>query len=389
MGAGAIPVIVVDHYTLPYKELLDWENFSIRVPEHRMMEVGKLPPYAVPPQLSFTDSYKMSYVPFICSFGKTTVAYCAPICADLLCRFGNLVSISAIFEDLRGSSIVNTLRSSCRKFCLPSAHRSFRLCKIAWCLCMKTSSSPSVTRSTHVRTSVSLYSVKLPHLPLRPLFSPLCPAFRQTHLTLSDRVVRACLLQGRYTLLTAAVDPARGVAVRTQLSKPSASSNCRQARGRQHGKIYCKKGSRTHCLRNRYAAVAEHGLFRAYFSRRAWNSALDFPASPPQPPPPHPHTALNTSAMACCQSTPTSSTVFNPLLFERRPSRPKPCSPTPSGATPLLIDERTQRTMHLCCSVAASRCNETIRPNGRLGDNSTGLYLPRSEGKYMTISRTY
>lgn len=39
MGAGAIPVIIVDHYTLPYKELLDWDNFSIRVPEHRMLEV--------------------------------------------------------------------------------------------------------------------------------------------------------------------------------------------------------------------------------------------------------------------------------------------------------------------------------------------------------------
>lgn len=39
MAAGAIPVIVVDHYTLPYSEILDWENFSIRVPEHRMMEV--------------------------------------------------------------------------------------------------------------------------------------------------------------------------------------------------------------------------------------------------------------------------------------------------------------------------------------------------------------
>jgi len=165
MGAGAIPVIVVDHYTLPYKELLDWENFSIRVPEHRMMEVGKLPPYAVPPQLSSTDSYKMSYFPFICSFVKTAVAYCTPICADLLCRFGNQISISATFGDLRGNSNVNTLRSSCRKFCLRSAHRSFRLCKIAWCLCMKTSSSPLVSRSTHVRTYVWLYCVKPPHPP--------------------------------------------------------------------------------------------------------------------------------------------------------------------------------------------------------------------------------
>ncbi|EGD75346.1 hypothetical protein PTSG_13253 [Salpingoeca rosetta] len=31
MAAGAIPVIVVDHY--PYQDLLDWETFSIRIPQ--------------------------------------------------------------------------------------------------------------------------------------------------------------------------------------------------------------------------------------------------------------------------------------------------------------------------------------------------------------------
>ncbi|EGD74098.1 hypothetical protein PTSG_12361 [Salpingoeca rosetta] len=32
MAAGAIPVIVVDHYVLPYQDLLDWETFSTRIP---------------------------------------------------------------------------------------------------------------------------------------------------------------------------------------------------------------------------------------------------------------------------------------------------------------------------------------------------------------------
>ncbi|EGD78598.1 hypothetical protein PTSG_11756 [Salpingoeca rosetta] len=35
MAAGAIPVIVVDHYVLPYQDLLDWETFNIRIPEHQ------------------------------------------------------------------------------------------------------------------------------------------------------------------------------------------------------------------------------------------------------------------------------------------------------------------------------------------------------------------
>ena len=39
MAAGAIPVIVVDHYRLPFDELLDWSDFSIRVPEHRFEQL--------------------------------------------------------------------------------------------------------------------------------------------------------------------------------------------------------------------------------------------------------------------------------------------------------------------------------------------------------------
>ena len=39
MSAGCIPVIVVDHLVLPFEDLLDWENFSIRVPEHKLEQV--------------------------------------------------------------------------------------------------------------------------------------------------------------------------------------------------------------------------------------------------------------------------------------------------------------------------------------------------------------
>ena len=39
MSGGCIPVILVDHYVLPFEGLIDWENFSIRVPEHRLEQV--------------------------------------------------------------------------------------------------------------------------------------------------------------------------------------------------------------------------------------------------------------------------------------------------------------------------------------------------------------
>ncbi|EGD80002.1 hypothetical protein PTSG_10278 [Salpingoeca rosetta] len=42
MAAGTIPVIVVDHYVLPYQDLLDWETFSIRIPEHRLLELPRI-----------------------------------------------------------------------------------------------------------------------------------------------------------------------------------------------------------------------------------------------------------------------------------------------------------------------------------------------------------
>ena len=36
MSAGCIPVIVYDHYVLPFEDILDWESFSIRVPEYKL-----------------------------------------------------------------------------------------------------------------------------------------------------------------------------------------------------------------------------------------------------------------------------------------------------------------------------------------------------------------
>ena len=39
LGSGSIPVILVDHYVLPYSSILDWDAFSIRIPEHRLAEL--------------------------------------------------------------------------------------------------------------------------------------------------------------------------------------------------------------------------------------------------------------------------------------------------------------------------------------------------------------
>ena len=39
MSAGSIPVILIDHYVLPYDDILDWENFSVRIPEHKLEQV--------------------------------------------------------------------------------------------------------------------------------------------------------------------------------------------------------------------------------------------------------------------------------------------------------------------------------------------------------------
>ena len=39
MSAGAIPVICVDYVILPFQDLLDWDEFSIHVPEHLLESV--------------------------------------------------------------------------------------------------------------------------------------------------------------------------------------------------------------------------------------------------------------------------------------------------------------------------------------------------------------
>lgn len=39
MGAGSIPVILIDHYVLPFDMLLDWGTFSIRLPESKLEEL--------------------------------------------------------------------------------------------------------------------------------------------------------------------------------------------------------------------------------------------------------------------------------------------------------------------------------------------------------------
>jgi hypothetical protein len=39
MSAGSIPVILVDHYVPPFSDLLDWDEFSIRIPEHKLEQV--------------------------------------------------------------------------------------------------------------------------------------------------------------------------------------------------------------------------------------------------------------------------------------------------------------------------------------------------------------
>jgi hypothetical protein len=39
MGAGAIPVILIDHYVLPLSALIDWSEVAIVLPEHRLAEV--------------------------------------------------------------------------------------------------------------------------------------------------------------------------------------------------------------------------------------------------------------------------------------------------------------------------------------------------------------
>lgn len=42
MGAGTIPVILSDTWELPFGQLLRWEDFSVRVPEERYLDIPKI-----------------------------------------------------------------------------------------------------------------------------------------------------------------------------------------------------------------------------------------------------------------------------------------------------------------------------------------------------------
>jgi hypothetical protein len=41
MSAGSIPVIVSNHAVLPFDDVLDWESFSVRVPEHKLTSASR------------------------------------------------------------------------------------------------------------------------------------------------------------------------------------------------------------------------------------------------------------------------------------------------------------------------------------------------------------
>lgn len=180
------------------------------------------------------------------------------------------------------------------------------------------------------------------------------------------------------------MDPTRDVCVRSSRSFPHQATA-----GKQEGSSTARSAAKGVLVRVANGAGMQVSQNTVYFGPILAAVCPGFDHGFPPKPTATPTHRFEHACCGRCQSMPTSSTVFNPLFFERRPSRPKPCSPTPSGATPLLIDERIQRTMHLCCSVAVPRCNDTVQLNGRLGDNSTALYLPRAESNYMTISRTY
>ena len=43
MGGGSIPVILIDHYILPFEDTIDWDAFSIRLPEHQLSNLPVRP----------------------------------------------------------------------------------------------------------------------------------------------------------------------------------------------------------------------------------------------------------------------------------------------------------------------------------------------------------
>jgi hypothetical protein len=42
VAAGAIPVIVSDHYILPFSNFLNWKDFSVLIPEHEMLDIPNI-----------------------------------------------------------------------------------------------------------------------------------------------------------------------------------------------------------------------------------------------------------------------------------------------------------------------------------------------------------
>ena len=42
IAAGAIPVIVADHYVLPFQSFLNWKDFAVLVPEHEMLDMPNI-----------------------------------------------------------------------------------------------------------------------------------------------------------------------------------------------------------------------------------------------------------------------------------------------------------------------------------------------------------
>ena len=42
IAAGAIPVIVADHYVLPFQSFLNWKDFAVLIPEHEMLDIPNI-----------------------------------------------------------------------------------------------------------------------------------------------------------------------------------------------------------------------------------------------------------------------------------------------------------------------------------------------------------
>ena len=50
IASGAIPVVIADHYTLPFSEFLNWKDFAVIVPEHEMLDIPNILSQITPDQ---------------------------------------------------------------------------------------------------------------------------------------------------------------------------------------------------------------------------------------------------------------------------------------------------------------------------------------------------